>query len=110
MNKEPTTLFIIGNGFDLYHGSKSSYFEFRDFLKKRNRYLSDDLELYFDCENFWGDFENNLVSFSVGSQGKKQFYRILTIQDNCMKKKLHSHKHKVQGGGVSMFMQEAELS
>ncbi|MBP1970754.1 hypothetical protein J2Z83_002890 [Virgibacillus natechei] len=64
MNKEPTTLFIIGNGFDLYHGVKSSYYEFRDFLKKRNKYINDDLEMYFECENFWGDFENNLAFLS----------------------------------------------
>ncbi|KAB2953706.1 hypothetical protein F9B85_03550 [Heliorestis acidaminivorans] len=62
--QQPKTLYIIGNGFDLSHGVKSSYYEFRDFIKRRDKSLSFEMDTYFECENFWGDFENNLAFLS----------------------------------------------
>lgn len=76
-------LFCIGNGFDLNHGLKSSYLDFRDYLKENNldlyKTLMDMYRLYdrelfiMNCEPyvneknapledniFWSDFENNL--------------------------------------------------
>ena len=29
-------LWIIGNGFDLYHGLKTSYYDYKEFLCKKN--------------------------------------------------------------------------
>lgn len=53
------TLYIIGNGFDLMHGVKSSYRAFRDFLGKNS-----DLRFYLECylkpEDIWADFEEAL--------------------------------------------------
>lgn len=55
-------LYIIGNGFDLYHGVKSSYYDFRQYLEEsEEKELLDNLEYYINCDNFWGDFENNLA-------------------------------------------------
>ncbi len=53
------TLYIIGNGFDLMHGVKSSYGSFRDSLGK-NSSLRLRLELYLKSEDIWADFENAL--------------------------------------------------
>ncbi|WP_144461943.1 bacteriophage abortive infection AbiH family protein [Siminovitchia fortis] len=64
MTQQPTTLYIIGNGFDLLHGVKSSYFLFREYIRKRDKALSFEMDTYFECENFWGDFENNLAFLS----------------------------------------------
>lgn len=64
MAQQPTTLYIIGNGFDLLHGVKSSYAMFREYLKRRDKALSFEMDTYFECENFWGDFENNLAFLS----------------------------------------------
>jgi hypothetical protein len=64
MNDKKTALYIIGNGFDLFHGVRSSYYAFRDYIKKTNKSLFCDLELFFDCKDFWGDFEANLASLS----------------------------------------------
>ncbi len=59
-------LYVIGNGFDLMHGMKSSYFDFYRWLIENNRidYIA---ELQKVCpthndENFllWSDFENAL--------------------------------------------------
>jgi hypothetical protein len=63
MAQQSTTLYIIGNGFDLLHGVKSSYSMFREYLKRRDKALSFEMDTYFECENFWGDFENNLLFF-----------------------------------------------
>jgi len=36
MIQQPTTLYIIGNGFDLFHGVKSSYSAYREYLKRQH--------------------------------------------------------------------------
>lgn len=56
MIQQPTTLYIIGNGFDLFHGVKSSYYKFREYLKRHDKALSFEQDYYFECENFWGGF------------------------------------------------------
>ncbi len=54
------TLFIIGNGFDLMHRVKSSYYHFRDSIGKRS-IVSETMESYIRKPDLWGDFENNLA-------------------------------------------------
>ena len=56
-----STLFIIGNGFDLAHGVKSSYTNFRDSLDEHTQW---ELETYINVPNLWADFENNLAYVS----------------------------------------------
>ena len=36
LNNSATSLFIIGNGFDIMHGVKSSYYNFRDTIARNN--------------------------------------------------------------------------
>lgn len=45
----------------MFHGVKSSYHAFREYLKRRDESLSFEIDTYFEGENFWGDFENNLA-------------------------------------------------
>ncbi|MGX9416573.1 bacteriophage abortive infection AbiH family protein [Vibrio sp. WJH972] len=58
-------LFIIGNGFDLWHKIPTSY---QDFYKQHSGYL-DQIEHYFSSglqkEDLWSDFENVLGQFDV---------------------------------------------
>lgn len=63
-------LYIIGNGFDLMHGVKSSYYAFRDSLGKRNS-LRETLELCLTPEDIWADFENALAHFNISSMGSQ---------------------------------------
>ena len=44
---KPTHLYIIGNGFDLYHGAKSSYADFRRYLLRHNVNVVKSLEFFF---------------------------------------------------------------
>lgn len=59
-----STLYIIGNGFDLHHGVKSSYWAFGQFLKSRDEDTYAEVERYFDVDDmFWAEFEDRLASF-----------------------------------------------
>ncbi len=63
-----TTLYIIGNGFDLAHGMKTSYTDFKIFLDNNSNFkdLVEILE-YFYAGNIelWKDFESALGNISV---------------------------------------------
>lgn len=69
--KEAETLYIIGNGFDIYHGLESRYSDFRKWLlkssnKKLNAFV-DDMEKLFPLEKnqdmLWCNFENALGKY-----------------------------------------------
>lgn len=55
------SLFIIGNGFDMFHGIKSGYPDFKEFVKKTNKKLFEALENYFDSDSLWSYFEDTLA-------------------------------------------------
>jgi len=55
-----TSLFIIGNGFDLMHEVPSSYYNFRDFLGRNNE-LRIALEIYIKKDDLCADFEESLA-------------------------------------------------
>ena len=58
-------LFVIGNGFDIYHGIESRYSDFRKYLETIDRGLCQKIEYYFDYENLWSDFEQALADFDA---------------------------------------------
>lgn len=59
-------LCILGNGFDLMHNVRSSYYAFRDSIGKNNS-LRITLEFYLTPEDIWADFEDSLARFNVGA-------------------------------------------
>lgn len=59
---DDNVLYIIGNGFDLMHGVKSSYYSFRDSLD--NSFIWG-LEAFWTPDDLWSDFENNLAYFNA---------------------------------------------
>lgn len=67
---KPSTdsLVIIGNGFDLMHGVKSSYYSFRDTLGKHST-LRTWLESFWTPEDIWADLENGLAHFNMDAMG-----------------------------------------
>lgn len=67
---KPTSnsLVIVGNGFDLMHGVKSSYYAFRDTLGK-NSTLRTWLESFWTVEDIWADLENGLAHFNMDAMG-----------------------------------------
>lgn len=59
-------LYVIGNGFDLMHGVRSSYYSFRDTLGK-NSALLHALENFVTLEDIWADFEEALAHFNINA-------------------------------------------
>lgn len=67
---DDNTLYIIGNGFDLMHGVKSSYYSFRDSLGKGSS-LRSVLETFWTPEDIWADFEEGLAHFSTNMMASR---------------------------------------
>ena len=63
------TLYVIGNGFDLHHGLKTSYYAFADFLRKNHQPLYHSLESYVaypdSDKSLWSAFESNLAKLNI---------------------------------------------
>ena len=77
--QEKNTLYIIGNGFDLYHGLRTSYHDFHNWLKS-NHYddFISDMEQMFprmsgDKPLLWKDFEEALGKFDLLDIHRKFF-------------------------------------
>lgn len=58
-------LYIIGNGFDLHHGLKSSYYDFAQFLRRSDHELYEHVQTFIPVENLWSEFEQNLAAIDV---------------------------------------------
>lgn len=58
------TLYVVGNGFDLWHGLPTSYNHFYDFAQKVLDEISDYYQLDFSTSQPWCDFENSLGKFN----------------------------------------------
>jgi hypothetical protein len=54
-------LYIIGNGFDIFHGVKSKYCDFKDYVEQNDNDLFEALEEYFNTDELWSDFEETLA-------------------------------------------------
>lgn len=59
-----TTLYVIGNGFDLAHGVPSSYSKFRDWLGRRSA-LRETLETYIRNDALWWNLEEALADLDL---------------------------------------------
>ncbi|GHX02067.1 bacteriophage abortive infection AbiH family protein [Vibrio cholerae] len=58
-------LYIIGNGFDLYHNIPSSFQHFKNFVFNSNQELFDAVERYLPVSNNWSDLESSLADVDV---------------------------------------------
>jgi len=58
-------LYIIGNGFDIYHGINSSYCSFREYCRVNEKDLYNKLENYYDDSDLlWSNFEIGLSTLN----------------------------------------------
>ena len=66
MENQFTTLYIIGNGFDLAHDIKSSYCDFKLWLEQNHKVYFNQFENFYDPsdEQWWTQFEKNLAVIS----------------------------------------------
>lgn len=79
------TVYIIGNGFDLHHGLKTSYSEFYKYIIANSNDLENAFEEYFDFrtegESHWAHFEEDLGTFKKNRKSFFSDYNNLNIED-----------------------------
>lgn len=81
-------LYIIGNGFDLHHGIKSSYKDFHGWLGPEWNY--NDVEDYFEDVDLWSNLEENMAKFNYEDYATSNF----SFGNGCLVVK---GRHGVQG-------------
>ena len=59
-------LYIIGNGFDLWHGIPSSYGQFKEFVREHDSGLLKAVENYLPADENWSDLKSALAEIDVG--------------------------------------------
>lgn len=66
LNNPSRTLVILGNGFDIMHGAKSSYRDFEKTIGK-NSSLRFHMETYLDTDDLWSNLEESLgqLNYSI---------------------------------------------
>jgi Bacteriophage abortive infection AbiH len=58
-------LYIIGNGFDIYHGIQSRYSDFKGYLSDSDQTLYDLVEEFISVEENWSNLEQALANIEV---------------------------------------------
>lgn len=65
-------LYIIGNGFDKHHGIPSGYWDFHEWLAKKDKKLVEDIdELYDYNQDLWGNFEVELGNLEIEEKAQE---------------------------------------
>lgn len=59
------SLYIIGNGFDIYHGISSRYSDFKEYLSNVDNDLHDIVEEYIPAQEDWSDLEAALAEIDI---------------------------------------------
>ena len=59
-----STLYVIGNGFDLMHKVESTYYDFRDSLGKNSK-IRNVLDEHLTPDDIWADLETSLGQFDM---------------------------------------------
>jgi hypothetical protein len=63
------TLYIIGNGFDLYHGMKTGYNDFKKYVMREDRDVYNAVDVFAPAGDEWNELESSL--------GDIDFYNII---------------------------------
>lgn len=90
------TLYIIGNGFDQYHGLPTSYKCFLCYMLKQHPNDTERIGFIFDRKNpnkLWSDFENGLETFDSLELVKKNIDNWIHIERLCEFENLFDNVH-----------------
>lgn len=90
-------LYIIGNGFDLFHDISSKYSDFRNYVAINDRKLLETLEQYFNSGELWSDFEHTLARLDT-EQIVDDASRFLVSygSDDWSEANHHSYQNEIQ--------------
>lgn len=90
-------LYIIGNGFDIFHGVKSKYSDFKDYVEKNDNDLFEALEEYFDTDELWSDFEETLADIDTDKIVDDASDFLVSYEaDNWSDASHHDYQYEVQ--------------
>ncbi|SFU61120.1 bacteriophage abortive infection AbiH family protein [Pseudoduganella namucuonensis] len=65
VDEKPTKLYIIGNGFDLWHGIPSGYWNFKEYVRQHDREVFQAVENYLPAGDDWASLESALADIDV---------------------------------------------
>lgn len=63
--EKPAKLYIIGNGFDLWHGIPSGYWNFKEYVRQHDRRVFEAVEDYLPAGDDWASLESALADIDV---------------------------------------------
>jgi hypothetical protein len=66
-DRSPTRLYVIGNGFDLWHGIPSAYWNFKEYVRQRDREVFSAVADYLPAGDDWSSLESALADIDVES-------------------------------------------
>lgn len=61
----PSRLYVIGNGFDLWHGIPSTFADFKAYVRENDTALFREIEEYLPIRDNWSDLESALAEMDV---------------------------------------------
>lgn len=90
------TLYIIGNGFDLNHGLRTSYINFfQDYIKSKAQRIKNDLEALYGTEMheniWWSRFEHKLGQVNFEHLIQSSTKQVTKIVQNNVRDLLHAN-------------------
>jgi len=90
-------LYIIGNGFDIYHGINSRYSNFKDYVEDNDNDLYEMLEEYFDTDSLWSDFEETLAHIDIDTiVDDAENYLVSYGAENWSDANHHDYQYEIQ--------------
>lgn len=84
-------LYIIGNGFDLFTGLRTSYADFKRWLYHEYIFVYENMKAAYNMDGeWWNNFEVNLGELDIHNM-----FAILLLQRNLQKKPLNKLKNEI---------------
>lgn len=91
-------LYVIGNGFDLWHGITSGYDGFRSFVKARDNELFRTVEDYLPAGDEWAALESALASIDIESIIENlEYFMVPYGADDWSDAGHHDFQYEVEG-------------
>jgi hypothetical protein len=90
-------LYIIGNGFDLFHEIKSAYSDFKNYVEQNDEDLFNTLDNYFDIDELWSDFEETLAYINTENiTDDASNYLVPYASDDWSESDNHNYPEEIQ--------------
>lgn len=107
MNDQITHLYVIGNGFDLFTGFKTSYSDFKHWLKRKYVFVYEAMNsIYGATGELWCDFENQLGKLNIEMYASK-YPPPSKTQEEIQEEIRNIKEHEKDGDGLPHFYHDS---